>query len=335
METVELSVGDPARGRAGRAIIASLAAVVIYGGLAWLSKETPTLEVRQPWQDDPYDVPLSLDFVMLPLLVCIGALRLQLCRRYEPLPARRLVDLLRVCGVAVGISGFTELTQWVAVVLGRHRAEWTSLTTWQVTALGVLSVASMACGLLLHQARRSLERRARVGIQPDWLADFVTLLLRGTQRLGPLQAPAERGVRWLDRSVAGRVRAHPLVAAALLAVVLALPFVAAKVFLEQYPAPLAAFVFALCATALFAFVVITGAYLRVIAPGASNSTVWLRAAVVACLTGPAVFAFHDWLLAAAHLPQTTGTLTGLLFGGGAVGWLAGLVLASARHGRMS
>jgi hypothetical protein len=244
--------------------------------------------------------------------------------------------VLRVCGVAVGISGFTELTQWVAVALGQHRAQWTAVTMWQVVALGVLSAASIACGALLYRVRHSLARYARIGVQPDWLTDCVALALLEARRLGPLRATAERVVRWLDQCVIRRVRAHPIMAAALLSVVLALPLVAAKVFLEQYPAPLAAFVFALSAAGLFAFVVIAGSYLRVVAPGPSRPPVWLGATVVACLTGLAVFAFHDALLAAAHVHPTAGTLTCLLVGGGVAGGAGSVVVqATFRHSRGS
>lgn len=138
--------------------------------LPWtvLSKETPALDVRQPWHDDPYDVPVSLDFVALPLLVVIGLLRVQLCRRYSPLPARRLVDLLRVAGAALGVCLVTEGAEWVAVALDRHRATWTGVTSWQVVVLAVLTAATIgACVLVRRAARlvsptRASGRRARL-----------------------------------------------------------------------------------------------------------------------------------------------------------------------------
>jgi len=95
------------------------------------------LYLHQPWQDDPYDALVSSDFVALPLLVVIGVLPVQLCRRFEAQPARRLVGLLRVCGVAIDLSLATQLAEWVAVALGRHRGTWTwtLVTTRQVPAL--------------------------------------------------------------------------------------------------------------------------------------------------------------------------------------------------------
>jgi hypothetical protein len=330
----ELSVGDPVRRRAGLAVISSLAVVTAYGAVTVLTKEIHALELHQPWQDDPYDAPVSFDFAILPLLVITAALRAQLCRRYEPLPARRLVDLVRAAWVAVWLSGITALAEWIAVALGLHRAEWTAATAWQVAALGVLSAAISACCVLLHRARRGLARCARASTQPDWLADAIVLCQREGRRLGPLQVPAQSAVRWLDRQVIARVRARPVAAAAALAIVLALPFVTAKVVLEGYPAPLVAFVFALTAAVLFAFVVIAGSYLRVVPPRNPRPSVLLCAAVAACLGGPSVFAFHDSLLAAANVPQTAGALSVLLFGGGAAAGLVSLLAqATIRRAR--
>lgn len=132
-----------------------------------VEQETRALNVRQPWQDDPYDLVVSLDFVILPLLVAIGALRVQLCRRYAALPVRRLVDLLRVCGVAVGVCLATELGEWLAVALRRHSAEWTAVTAWQVAALAVLTVATIGAGLLLRHAAHAVSRIACASAQPD------------------------------------------------------------------------------------------------------------------------------------------------------------------------
>lgn len=329
VQATELKVGDPARRRAGLAIVASMTVVVVFGGLTVFAKEIRGLEIRQPWQDDPYDVPVSFDFLILPVLVVIGALRTQLCHRYEPLPARRLVDLLRVCGVAVAMSGLTALAEWAAVMLGLHARQWSAATTWQVASLGALTAALIGCGLLLRRARGEIAAQASAASQPDWLADAVTLCQLQCRRLGSLQGPGQWLVGWLDKQVIERVRARPVAAAAVLTAAASLPFVAVKVFVETYPAPLAAFVFTLSFAVLFAFAVIAGSYLRVVAPRQSPMPVWLCATVVACVAGPATFAFHDSLLSAAHAHQTAATLTCLLVGGGAAAGLVSLVSQTA------
>ena len=83
MDRSQLSVGDGVRQHVGRAIVGSLAVAAAYAVFTVLAKETPALYLHQPWQDDPYDALVSFDFVAVPLLVVIGGLRVQLCRRYE------------------------------------------------------------------------------------------------------------------------------------------------------------------------------------------------------------------------------------------------------------
>lgn len=312
VRSTELAVGDPARGRGGWAVIASLGLAAVVAAVTVVSKETPALDLRQPWQDDPYDVAVSLDFVALPLLVAIGVLRVQLCRRFEPLPTRRLIDLLRVGSAALGVSLATELIEWVAVLLGRHRATWTTATTWQVAVLAALTVATIGARVMVHRATRTVTRAGAVAAQPDWLTDSVALGLRAALALGLYGAPVGAVVRWVDAQVITRVRRHPAAAAGLVAAVLAMPFVAAKIVLEGYPAPLVLLVSAFVTASLFAFVVVVGAYLSVVPPRTTATPVWLSATVVACAAGCVAFAFHDSLLA----EQTVAGLSALFFGAG-------------------
>ncbi len=305
----ELAVGERVRRRAGSAILASLAVVAVFAVVTVASKEIRTLNVVQPWQDDPYDVLVSLDFVVLPLLVAAGGLRVQLCRRYEPLSARRLVDLLRVCAAALGACLATEVAEWVAVALRGHYAVWTAVTVWQIAALAVLSAATIAVGVLLHRATRGVGRVAHASAQPDWLADAVALGMDASRLLGRYRRWVQTLGRWVDVQVIGSVRAHPLAAAALLAVVLTLPETAAKTVLEGYPPALVLLVFAISTASLFALLVVAGAYLRVVAPRPARRPVWLSATLVACTAATVAFAFHDSLL--DH--QTVATASALFF----------------------
>jgi len=316
-----LAVGDPARRRAGLVIIASLALAAVFAAVTVLSKETPALDTRQPWHDDPYDVLVSLDFVVLPLLVAIGVLRMQLCRRYKQLPARRLVDLLRVSGAALGVCLVTEVAEWASVALGRHRATWTAVTYSQVVVLAVLTAATIGVCVLVHRAARVVAPLARPAAQPDWLADGVALALCATRVLGRHRGWGLMVVRWTDGQVVARVRAHPVAAAGLLAVVLALPFVTAKILLEGYPASLVLLSFVFVAATLFALVVVVGAYLRVVARPLAPPA-WLFTVVVACTAGAVAFAFHDSLLA----DQTVTQLSALYFGAGIAAGISGLAV---------
>lgn len=302
--------------------MASLALAAAFGAVTVLSKETPALYVRQPWREDPYDVPVSLDFVVLPLLVAIGLLRVQLCRRYQPLPSRRLVDLLRVTRAALGVCLVTEVAEWVAVALDRDPVSWTAVTTGQVVVLVVLTAATIGGCVLVGHAVRALAPLAPAAAQPDWLADAVALALRTTRVLGQHRRRALRVIRWTDARVITRVRTHPVAAAALLAMVLAVPFVTAKIVLEGYPTALVLLSFVFVAATLFALVVVVGAHLRVVARRPTTPPAWLISAVAACTAGALAFAFHDSLLA----DQTVTQLSALYFGAALAAGAASLAL---------
>ncbi|MGH9101538.1 MAG: hypothetical protein ACRDYD_00910 [Acidimicrobiales bacterium] len=328
MTATEMGVGDPARRLAGLAVVASLAVAGAYGLLTVLAKETPALYLHQPWQDDPYDALVSFDFVALPLLVVTGVLRVQLCRRYQPLPARRMADLLRVCALATGLSVVTEGAEWIAVASGTHGAAWGAATAWQVAVLAAFTAATSAAGVSLRRGRHALARSARLAEQPDWLADATTLGLQAALVLGPVGRLVQWAVCRVDRQVIPRVRSHPIVAAALAAAVLTAPEVVAKVVLEGYPAPLVLLVFTVSAGSLFAFLVVVGSYLRVVAPKRAQPSVWLCAAIVACLSGTLAVAFRDsllWTLGTTQSHETIGTLAELVLGAGALAGALSLV----------
>ena len=298
-------------------MLATLALTVVFGAVTWLAKETPALDLAQPWQDDPVDVLVSLDFAVLPFIAGMIAWRVLLCRRYSVLPARRLVDVLRACSVAVVVCLVTEAGEWIAVALGLHRSQWTPLTAWQSAALLAFTGASIWVGLLLAAATRRVRRVAAPAGAPDWLADLVTLGLLAARRRADGR-PIRTAVHLVDSQVSGRVRRHPVAGAALLAGALALPFAVGKVVLEGHPPLLVLLSFALPAAVLFAFVVLAGWCLRIVTPSWSRVPRWLPVLVVACAAGPAAFAFHDSLPAF----QSQVGLNVLLFGGGLIGGAA-------------
>lgn len=295
-------------------MFAALALTTAFAALTWYSKETRALDLSQPWQDDPYDVLVSLDFAVLPFLAVMIAWRALLCRRYSVLPARRLIDVLRACSVAVGVCLLTELGEWVAFALGLHRRQWTAFTAGQMAALIAFTAAAVSIGVLLASATRRVRRVAAAAPAPDWLADLVTLGLLAARRLTGGGA-IRRAVHLFETRVSGRVRRHPVAAGALIAGALALPFTAAKIVFEGYPPLLVLLSFALPAAVLFAFVMLAGWSLRLVTPSWSGVPRWLPVLVVACLTGPALFGFHDSFPAF----QTQLGLNLLLFGGGLVG----------------
>lgn len=322
MRSIELAVGDPARSRAGSAITASLGIVAVFAAVTAISKETPALDLRRPWQDDPYDVAVSLDFVILPLLVGIGVLRVQLCRRNEPLPARRLLDLLRVASAALAVSMVTELAEWIAVFRGQNWAGWTAATTWQVAGVALLTAATIRAWIRVRSATRTVTYATTAGPQPDWLADAVALGHRAVRMGGHRTEWAHGIVDWTDTKLITRVRAHPIAAAGLLAVLLGSPIITAKIVLEGYRAPLVLLSFVFVTASLFAFVVAVGTYLRVVAPRNAKTPPWVSTLLAACIAGATAFALHDTLLAQQTVPGLSALFFGAAFAAGAASAVA-------------
>jgi hypothetical protein len=207
------------------------------------------------------------------------------------------------------------------VGLRLHRAQWTAVTAWQVAALAALTVAMIGAGVLLSRAGGAVDRIAHADAQPDWLTDAVALGLRGSGRLRHQADRASDAVRWTDDHLVRRIRSHPVLAAALLADALALPYVAAKILVERYPPALILLSFALPAAAFFALIMLAGRYLRVVAPRSDATPTGTSVAVVGCVVGTVLFALHDSLLP-QH--QTAAELNALLFGGAITGGIASL-----------
>ncbi len=308
MDGTQLRVGDGARRQAGTAIALSLGAAAAYCAFTWVTKETPALYLHQPWQDDPYDALVSFDFVGLPLLVAAGAARVRLCRRFQPLPYRRVVDLLRLCRVVVGLALATQAAEWIATVLRARARTWNAVTAWQLVALAALTLATLAAGWLLHRTSRGIASAARPASQPDWLADAVALLAYEARRLPAARSLTEPVLSWVDTQVVARVRARPVGAAALLAALLTLPEVAAKIWLEHYPASLVLYVSVVSTAGLFGFAVAAGSYLRVVAPRGDRAPAWVGAAVAASIGASLAVAFRDPLLASVGIDPDRATV---------------------------
>ncbi len=156
-------------------------------------------------------MPVFLDFAVLPLLVGVGLLRVQLCRRYQPLPVRRL----RVAAVALAVCLVTETAKWVAVALDRHRGTWAAVTSGQVVVLGVLTASTISSWVLVRRADRAVAGVAHPAAQPDRLADALALALRdpaagpiprvGAARRSLDEQPGDRGAG-LPRGCGGTAR---------------------------------------------------------------------------------------------------------------------------------
>jgi hypothetical protein len=293
-----LSVADARRPRIGRAILGTIVAAGLFEIFALGAKEFRPLGDHAPWMDDPYDVMTSFAIFFLPIVGAFSAVRLALCRRLEPLPLSRLIDLVHGCVVLMVIAIATAASDWTAVLRGADRGSWSTVTPALVVALGILTSALAFASLGLLSELRRLPTLGRPGpAGPDWLADAAELASRISSRLGPL-APITTGlVRTVDRTVSDRARRRPMTTAVVAAAGFATLFAVGSLR-EGDSLALVVFVLVVAWCGMFAFVLATVSYLGVVRP-ASPLTGGRRRLVDAALVGsasvPIVLAFRDSL----------------------------------------
>ena len=97
--SAHLRVADPRRPAIGRAIVGAMLVAGLFEVFALGTKELRSLGDHAPWMDDPYDVVTSFAIFFIPIVGALSVVRLALCRRFEPLPLSRVIDLLHGCFV--------------------------------------------------------------------------------------------------------------------------------------------------------------------------------------------------------------------------------------------
>lgn len=297
-----LAAGDPARLAAGRGVRGSLLLAGMFVLFAWTAKEVPALYARVPWQDDPYDALISATIFFVPVLVALCLVRAPLCRRHEPLPARRVVDLLRACQVLAGTVLVTLAGEWVSVAVRAHRSAWTPATLTLIGVLALLTVASGAVAAQLERARRNLPAESRLPAQPDWLADAAALGEHLAARLGGRHDSAARALSRTGQRTLTRLRRHPAWSAAAAALAFGVCMTASQAIAEGYRARLVLLFLTVSVSSMLAFLLAAGAYLRLTGPRPASSRPLPRAVTTACASVPVTFAFRAALLKALSLP---------------------------------
>ncbi|QGF23475.1 hypothetical protein [Raineyella fluvialis] len=309
MPAKEIQGGDVIGAQVRRAVVGSISLAVVFTLWVVLSKESRTVEAQLPWQDDPFDILTSFDFVLPPVVVAVIVTRSVVLSSPGPTPIRRALELLRACAVLMALCGVTELSYWVAVLLGLHRSEWDTSTGWAIGGLSVLSVATVGAGMWLARATGAIRKSGQPSPHPDWLDDAVAAAVIVAGVSGPLRNPAQHFVVWVDQHVVALIRRRPALAGLALATVLSLPFVIVKWRVEHYPAVLLVLSFLLPVEAICAALWVAGRIISIPASARRQHPLGSTVAVGGCLGGVAVFAFHDALL--TH-PNPSGALLLLL-----------------------
>lgn len=266
-----LPVGDDRRRALGRPAVWSLMFATSFLVVILLTKEVAGLYAAEPWREDPYDALVSFAFGAIPLIVGAGFVRLRLCRRYEPLPVRRLTEVFDLSRSALAVVIAVVVSEWISIAVSPSSLRWTPTTVVLVALLGVYTVVAALLAVLFRRAGRHF--LAPESTQPDLLTDLVAVLNHEAKRLGPFAEPTRRVVVKADFVLSPRARRHPLLAGGVLAAGAGAVFAAPKVFIEHYRPSLVAFVFAVSACSFFALVVIVGTRLGVVARPHDRSSV--------------------------------------------------------------
>jgi hypothetical protein len=303
-----LPVLDARRPRIGRAILGALVITGLFEIFAFAAKEFSPVGDHAPWMDDPYDVVTSFALFFIPIVGGVSAVRLVLCRRWEPLPLDRLTGLAHGCVVLLVIASAVAASDWIAVLRGTDRASWTSATPILVAGLGVMTVGlALAAGRLGIEIRRLSASDRGDPRGPDWLADATTLALRLARRLGRIEPGATHVIVLVDRGPSAWVRRHAIAATALAASGVAALFGLASLR-EGDGVSLLVFVLVVAWSGTFAFLLAVGPYLGLVRStgvmtGARRRL--LDALVIGCASVPITVAFRDglWALVGSSAAQ--------------------------------
>jgi len=309
-----MAVGDPRRLLVGSAILSTLWAAFVFSIFTGPVKQLKPLYDHAPWLNDPYDTVVSFAMFLVPLIAACCLVRVMLCRRFEPLPKPRVVDLLRGCQVVLAAISFTLLTEWIAVAAGANRSAWDRATWLQVGALVLLTALTARAAVNLRRAEpRVLGRGADTQPAVDWLSDMVVIAARQSHRLGPFCRPTLSIVGWIERRLIGVVRGHALWAAALVCLAFGAAVGVNQGVREGYDVPSTLMAVVLLGCGMFGLLVGSGSYLGFVR--SRNPLYGVRrravdAAVLACIFVLVPFAlrYHLWWIvgsrdAVAGIPQ--------------------------------
>lgn len=291
---IEFPVGDPRRAQIGRAVLGTIVLAALFVVLTLPSPNLPTMWVHGPWTVDPYHVMVSFAVPFAALLALVCMLRVPLCRRDEPLPTRRVRDLLRASRLIVALALATVASDWISLPLQPYRYSWEPATVLPLAGLVVLTVASLWAAL---QLRRALGQLARRPVGPDWFADAITLGERQAARLGPLRPLAIATLSWSDRCLVRRIRGHPLVLAAGTSALFGVAVALSQGMQEGYPPGGLVLFFVVAACGMFAFLMVAGWHLGLVTdrgpqPASRASRRLTRVAVASSASVPVAIAFR-------------------------------------------
>jgi hypothetical protein len=259
----EFAVDDPIRPRIRRAVVASVAAAVVFFGFT-LTKQVKPLYAHAPWLNDPYDAVISFAMFFVPVITAVTLVRVVLCRRGDVLDKGRVASIVRGCQLAVAVILFEIASAWSAVGLKANAAHWSTTSSSVLLALlGATTGAALVALMLLAPIWRTAQFKGTVATS-DLIADAVASSELLSERLGPLGRRVRACLRLADRTVGVFVRRHPVVSAVFASAGFGAVVLGWQGFRERYDASATILAMGLGFCGMFAFLMCMGAYLSVV-----------------------------------------------------------------------
>jgi hypothetical protein len=309
--------------RASSVILASLGVAGLFEALTVSATQFRTVRVVSPWQDDPYNVVVSLAQFTVPMLALVIALRLLVWR--APGGPDRERQTLRAAATMTALVGLTLAVEWVAVIGGAHASSWDGRTSALIAGLAAASTATVVVTALLVRCR---SRAPYARWRHDWLGDVV--LVGG-------RIPVLR--RWATPRAAAWVRRRAMTVFVALSVLAAVGIAGSLAVGERWTNPLLiAWALIVVTASDLAFCVIGNAVAGFVArpPRARARRVAETSVVASCVAIQVAVAFHDALGRAIGTgpPTSVPALAVLTLGPGLVTSLAaaGVLFAAIRLG---
>ncbi|MFR0357539.1 hypothetical protein [Streptomyces sediminimaris] len=296
-------------GRAVPAVVwASLGTAGVFEASTLLATQDKTVRAASPWQDDPYDVVVSLAQFTVPVLALVITLRLLAWR--APGGADRARQTVRAAGAMTTLVGLTAASEWAAVIAGTPApvpGAWTSVLIGGLVGDSVLAAVS---ALLL------VRRRRRWGPSGRWRYDWLDDALHVCGRVPVLR-------RWAGPAAAAWVRRRAMTVFVMLSTLAAAAVTGTQAIGEHWTDPLlTAWFLTVAATSDLAFCVIGNAVAGFIArpPRTRKRRIAEVSVVAGCVAISAATAFRGalWPVFGTGPLTSVPALAALTLGAGAV-----------------
>jgi hypothetical protein len=286
---------------AARRVVWASALFVVFT----VTKQIKPVYDHAPWLNDPYDTVYSFAMFFVPATTVFVVVELLLHRGNTPDVRSRVT--VRGCRAGVALMAATVVSCWVSVADGANRAQWTTAATVPLVAgLAALTAAVAVAGIAALRTRGLPARGVDVG--QDWLAQLAVAARSDLRWAGPLGPAIRRGVDWLDGRLGPHLRRHPILTAVAASAAFGIAVGVNQGLQEHYFVASTLLTVGLLGVGMFAFLIVTGAYLEIIRPSSPllpNSRRALDACVAGCGAALICLALRNWLWWAVGTTATT------------------------------